>query len=344
MPPLCLETTKTENRRIFGDYISQHGFAETADNTWDAAREVTKVDATSKHINSGILPAKHEKDFLSSVGNTFNFADFTDPYERQGSLELVKYTPEQRLRHACDYAFHAFALGSFNIQHSMIEGIIRRETANRSFKDDAEDLAIINGADKYFRNLYKLKELSALKSNLSFDSIQFKPVRVPGTEFDINTNVSIGPAQMQISHIMRLVDSLDSSGKPMFPALQTIRENPLRYALEPEGAALLVAAYMKDKAMRLERGENPCPDLKTFKEGKFHRQNIHILKIWQQGKSAEKRSQDPSLTKSQVDWLKRKAVEHKTDALVRTFNAPAGSSYVSSVREFINKIDNVSEI
>lgn len=61
-----------------------------------------------------------------------------------------------------------------------------------------------------------------------------------------DSKASIGPAQMQIRNIKHLVDLKNPDGKPEYPYLQHMKDDPLRGALDAKNAALLVAAYSKE--------------------------------------------------------------------------------------------------
>ena len=81
------------------------------------------------------------------------------------------------------------------------------------------------------------------------DADQDKQVREKGTvlkDGKEDPNASIGPAQMQIRNIKHLVDLKNADGKPEYPYLQQMKDDPLRAALEPKNAALLVAAYSNE--------------------------------------------------------------------------------------------------
>jgi len=79
------------------------------------------------------------------------------------------------------------------------------------------------------------------------DSDQDKQVRERGTvlkDGKEDGTASIGPAQIQISNIRHLVEMKKADGKPEYPYLQPMKEDPVRAALEPKNAAI----YRKWKA------------------------------------------------------------------------------------------------
>lgn len=78
------------------------------------------------------------------------------------------------------------------------------------------------------------------------DADQDKQVREKGTvlkDGKEDGTASIGPAQIQISNIRHLVEMKKADGKPEYPFLQPMKEDPIRAALEPKNAALFAAAY-----------------------------------------------------------------------------------------------------
>lgn len=81
------------------------------------------------------------------------------------------------------------------------------------------------------------------------DAEQDKQVKEKGTvlkDGHEDLHASIGPAQMQIRNIKRLIDLRNADGKPEYPYLQQMKDDPLRAALDPKSASLLVAAYSKE--------------------------------------------------------------------------------------------------
>lgn len=73
-------------------------------------------------------------------------------------------------------------------------------------------------------------------------------------------SASIGPAQIQIGKIHKLIDAKDNHGNPVYPYLQSMKNDQLRSAEDPKNAALLTAAYMADKAIELELRNIPIND------------------------------------------------------------------------------------
>jgi hypothetical protein len=61
---------------------------------------------------------------------------------------------------------------------------------------------------------------------------------------------SIGPAQMQIRNIRRLIEAKDENGDPKYPFLQHMKDDPIRAALDKKNAALLTGAYFADEIER----------------------------------------------------------------------------------------------
>jgi len=83
----------------------------------------------------------------------------------------------------------------------------------------------------------------------NFDAEQDKQVRENGTvlkDGKEDGTASIGPAQIQIANIRNLVEMKNAAGKPEYPYLQQLKEDPVRAALEPKNAALFAAAYTKE--------------------------------------------------------------------------------------------------
>lgn len=131
------------------------------------------------------------------------------------------------------------------------------------------------------------------------DYLQNSSIRAFG---DVPRNPSIGPAQMRADHIRRLVSD------PKNPELDHLN-NPhyLRLALEPKNASLLVAAYYREKADRLNCGLPGSPDASP----KIREQvNNKIRELW----ASPKR-------------------EDREAALIRTYNPGDGNSYVQRVRK-----------
>jgi hypothetical protein len=98
------------------------------------------------------------------------------------------------------------------------------------------------------------------------DDEQDSQVREKGTVLKADGKedgtASIGPAQIQIQNIRHLVDMKNEHGKPEYPYLQQIKEDPIRSALDPKNAALLVGAYTVEiaKEQKAHGIEKPSVD------------------------------------------------------------------------------------
>jgi hypothetical protein len=96
------------------------------------------------------------------------------------------------------------------------------------------------------------------------DRNQDEEIRKTGTLKDkegrVDETASIGPAQIQIQNIRHLISAAGADGKPLYPFLQHMKDDPLRLAEEPKNAALLAGAYFADKARELTKLHIPVND------------------------------------------------------------------------------------
>lgn len=61
----------------------------------------------------------------------------------------------------------------------------------------------------------------------------------------LTDSASIGPAQLQIGNIKHVIEAKDQHGKPRFPYLQHMADDPLKAAEQKDNAALLAASFLK---------------------------------------------------------------------------------------------------
>lgn len=123
----------------------------------------------------------------------------------------------------CRQAFHLAELGQFQLPEDMVAAFIRNEQHFYLFADDQQDLLARTGGAQWL-------ELASSR---------------PTT--------SIGPAQLQLHTLKRLITSTEADGSPAHPQLAHLRLANWRTITEPRNTALLVGAYLRDEALNLRK-------------------------------------------------------------------------------------------
>lgn len=138
----------------------------------------------------------------------------------------------------------------------------------------------------------------------------------PGGKED--QNVSVGPAQIQIRNIKNLIAMTKLDGSMRYPFLEELRVDPIRKALSPEYAALLVAALLSDihteqkhngidkpSPQQIIYGYNPDVHSYSDKNGRhyipiLHRSDANAEKLIHKDLRSERYPLTPSITEASV--------------------------------------------
>lgn len=128
---------------------------------------------------------------------------------------------------ACKSAFHAFDLDKFDLPEDIVAAFIRNEQHYYIFADDQQDSLARAGGPQW----------DQAESN--------------------HPTTSIGPAQLQIHTIKRLLFSDSPDGSPLYSQLKHLRTSRWSALFEPNNTALLVAAYLNEEATNLQLHDLP---------------------------------------------------------------------------------------
>ncbi|HEY9684942.1 MAG TPA: hypothetical protein V6C86_25420 [Oculatellaceae cyanobacterium] len=206
-------------------------------------RPMQKDEPPSSTINSG-LSAALSKAELDKVPDT--------PIPTEAAIAYKIHNPLDHLRHPVG---QELGKHTGEIQEATSRQFHPHEGKEDQFVDyaAARDALHLAHLDKY-----KLPEniLGAILRNEQHfykltDAMQDDEIAKTGTVRLKNgkedSYASIGPAQMQIRHIRRLIEEKDAHGDPKYPFLQHMKDDPIRAALDKKNAALLTGAYFADE-------------------------------------------------------------------------------------------------
>lgn len=124
---------------------------------------------------------------------------------------------------SCRRSFRLAGLKQFDLPENVIAAFIRNEQHFYLFADDQQDSVARAGGAQWL-------ELESSR---------------PAT--------SLGPAQLQIHNIKRLILTNKSDGAPLNPQLAHLRIAKWGTIMEPQNSALLVGAYLREEALNLNK-------------------------------------------------------------------------------------------
>lgn len=173
-------------------------------------------------------------------GEGFSFGKFGDIY---GNKDIIAWDPKQMVR---DTSEGVLQKAGFFTHRGNEDGHIDYKSTRDAYQAAHLDKL---GLPKNIVGAVMRNEQHYYKAT---DDQQDRQVKNEGTvrnpDGSENTSATIGPAQMQIRNIRRLVNMTDEHGQPTYPFLQHMKNDPVRAALDPKNAALLVGAHLNEIA------------------------------------------------------------------------------------------------